>query len=253
MDPWLENPDVWRGLHALLIGYTVEQLQPQLLPRGYYADIEERVWLEEGGVYPDVTVSRYSAMSQSAAATVAIAQPVFIHRLEEELREGFVQIRERAGHRLITSIEILSPVNNSHSKGRRLFMKKQRELRVGGINLVEIDLLRQGRHALTAPQRSLDALKPWDYVVGVWRPNKTDHEVYPVALRERLPGIGIPLKADEVDAALDLQAALDRAYDVGPYRVKLDYARPPAVPLSEEDAAWADQLLRQTGLRKSAS
>jgi hypothetical protein len=253
MDPWLETPDVWRGLHALLIGYTVEQLQPQLIPRGYYADIEERIWLEEGGVYPDVTVVRYSTSQPAATATVATSKPLLIHRLEEEMREGFVQIREKAGHRLITSIEILSPVNKSHSKGRRLVRKKQRELRAGGINLVEIDLLRQGRHALTAPQRLLDALKPWDYVVGVWRPKVTDHEVYKIMLRDRLPCIGVPLKAGDEDVPLDLQAVLDRAYDVGPYRVKLDYARPPLVSLNEDDAAWADQLLRKTGLRKSAS
>lgn len=251
MDPWLENPDVWRGLHALLIGYIVEQLQPQLIPRGYYADIEERVWLEEGGVYPDVTVTRYSADSSPSAATAVAPRPVFIHRFEEELREGFVQIREKSGHRLITSLEVLSPVNKSHSRGRRLFMRKQRDLRASGVNLVEIDLLRHGRHALTVPQRSLELLRPWDYMVCVWRPKATDHEVYPIGLRAPLPYINLPLKHGDEDVVLHLQATLDRAYDTGPYRVKTDYARPPVVPLNEQDAAWSDHILRSVGLRVS--
>ena len=253
MDPWLESPAVWRGLHALLIGYSVEQLQPQLIPRGYYADIDERIWLEEGGIYPDVTVVRYSATPHAAATSTLVAdEPVRVQRFEEELREGFVQIREQASHRLITSIEILSPVNKSRSKGRRLFKRKQRELKKGKVNLVEVDLLRQGRHTLSVPFLLLETIRPWDYMVCVLRPNQKEYELYPTSLRARLPRISVPLKAGDEDVFLDIQAALNRAYQVGPYLVKLDYTRPPAVSLNEEDAAWADELLRQAGLRKSA-
>jgi hypothetical protein len=250
MDPWLENPSVWRGLHALLIGQSLEQLQPQLKPRGYYADIEERVWLEEGPAYPDVTIIRRPAKAQTPSGAVLVAdEPIMVQRFEEEVREGYVQIREQAGHRLVTSIEILSPVNKSRSRGRRLFRKKQRELQKAGINLVEVDLLRQGRNAMAVPSNLLETVKPWDYLICLWRPNRADFEVYPIELRARLPRVRIPLKATDPDATLDLQAVLDRAYDIGPYPEKLEYARPPLVPLREPDVEWADELLRKSGHR----
>jgi Protein of unknown function (DUF4058) len=45
MDPYLENPQIWPGLHASLIVYLRDQLQPRLQPR-YVAVIGERVYLE---------------------------------------------------------------------------------------------------------------------------------------------------------------------------------------------------------------
>ena len=41
MDPYLEDPAVWPGLHDSLIVYTRDALQPLILPR-YYVEIRER-------------------------------------------------------------------------------------------------------------------------------------------------------------------------------------------------------------------
>jgi hypothetical protein len=35
----------------------------------------------------------------------------------------------------------------------------------------------------------------------------------------------------------------------GRYGVSIDYRRPPELPLENDDAAWADELLRSKGLR----
>ena len=73
-------------------------------------------------------------------------------------------------------------------------------------------------------------------------------EVYRVPLRERLPIIPIPLRETDPDAVLDLQAILDQCYENGGYD-DLNYAVDPDPPLDPEDAAWADTLLREKGLR----
>src|SRR5438132_10376997 len=45
MDPYLENPPLWSGVHASLIVYIRDHLQPLLRPR-YIAAVEERIFLE---------------------------------------------------------------------------------------------------------------------------------------------------------------------------------------------------------------
>ncbi len=42
MNPYLEDPEGWRGLHTRFITYVADALQPQLGP-GYFAFIEETV------------------------------------------------------------------------------------------------------------------------------------------------------------------------------------------------------------------
>jgi len=42
MDPYLEDPQIWSGVHTTLIVYIRNQLQPRLRPR-YIAAIEVRV------------------------------------------------------------------------------------------------------------------------------------------------------------------------------------------------------------------
>jgi hypothetical protein len=47
---------------------------------------------------------------------------------------------------------------------------------------------------------------------------------------------------------LNLQAVVDLAYENGDY-TDIDYRVPPVPPLKGEDAAWADELLREKGKR----
>src|SRR5690349_18325078 len=60
MDPFLEDPGYFHPIHQRLIAYVSEQLQP-LLPEPYYAELEDRVWIEAAKPdqrVPDLNVVR---------------------------------------------------------------------------------------------------------------------------------------------------------------------------------------------------
>lgn len=256
MDPWLERGTEWPGFHDILIVKTVEVLQPQLRSRGYYANPGERDWLTEPGrpIYPDVvTIQRRTRRPRSADSLIALAEPdepVRIPRTEVEVHEWFVEICDAANNVLVTGIEFLSPANKFDPDGRALYRRKQLETAEAGVHLVEIDLLRGGPHILDIPGDVVYGLRPWDYLANIVRRGARAYEVYPIQIRDRLPRLRIPLKADDEDATLDLQEVFDRSYDVGPYPDRLNYSVPPVPPLSPEDDTWADQLLRTNGLRE---
>jgi hypothetical protein len=72
--------------------------------------------------------------------------------------------------------------------------------------------------------------------------------MYRLSLRERLPAIWIPLRASDADVSLDLQSLVEKSYADGDYE-DIDYRCDPDPPLSSDDAAWADELLKTAGLR----
>ena len=59
----------------------------------------------------------------------------------------------------------------------------------------------------------------------------------------------MPLRFEDEGVAVDLQAVVNRVYEVGAYDRSLDYDRPPPTPVRREDAVWADRLLRKKKLR----
>ena len=64
---------------------------------------------------------------------------------------GCYKNRTAANNRIITSIEVLSPSNKAAGEGRREYLLERQELLRGGVNLVEIDLLRAGNPTLRLP------------------------------------------------------------------------------------------------------
>ena len=64
-----------------------------------------------------------------------------------------------------------------------------------------------------------------------------------------LVGVGRRMSPGDPDLALDLQALFNRCYDEGAYARRIDYAREPAPALADEDAQWADALLRAHRVR----
>ena len=74
-------------------------------------------------------------------------------------------------------------------------------------------------------------------------------EYFRIPLRERLPAIPIPLRRDDRDVALDLQALIDLCYESGRYGDDIDYREDPEPVLPADDAGWANALLREQGLR----
>jgi hypothetical protein len=253
MDPYLEKH--WGDVHQRLVTYACDQLQ-EYLPESLRARMEERVYVEfdepQRSLYPDVRVVESGQTGSTAAATLdtATAEPIVVPMPIEPLTESCIEIVDVAsGHRLVTVIEVLSPANKSSSRGRRLYRKKQRELRKGKVSLVEIDLLRAGRRVLSVPTALIPRSHRSQYQVCVRRGWKVlEVEVYRVALREPLPTIRVPLRPDDVDVPLKLQALIEECYRKGRYD-DLDYKQPPEPPLESEDAAWAEELLKSRGLR----
>lgn len=252
MNPYLEDPAIWPGFHTLLIAEITRLLQPLLNARGYYANSDERVWLAEAPrtFFPDVAVvEAQKPLNPAAVAVLEVDEPLHLKSLEIEGRERFLDIFDSSGNQLITSIEVISPSNKAPTQGRELYIQKQREVRDAQVNLVEIDLLRTGQQVVDVPRSLLSGVPGWDYIVHIGRVQATDYEVYLIQLRDRLPRVRIPLKAGEPDVALDLQLAVNAAYNIGPYELRLNYNRPPEPPLDAQDTKWAIQLLEQQRLK----
>jgi hypothetical protein len=259
MDPYLEDADMFPSLHGNLVFAIQELLQPQL-PEPYFAKTNERVWVEMTTRYiePNVDVfatshRRKRARPGSGGIAVADARqvrPVVVTVPHDERRETQVDIWTRRGSkkRLVTTIEILSPSNKTPGQhGRDLYLKKQREILDSQVHLVEIDLLRGGVHTTAVP---LDWARrtagPFEYHVCIHRfDNLEDYFVYPIQLPEPLPEIAIPLLPGDGDVRLDLQAAMNRAYDAGPYRREIDYAKDKITPpLRPPLVKWAKSVVR---------
>lgn len=144
-----------------------------------------------------------------------------------------------ADRSLVTAIEVLSPTKQDRSTGRADYLAKRQRVFQSDAHLIEIDLLGAGRRLPMS-----DPIPPTDYCMLV---SRADHrpmaEVWPVSVRQRLPILPGPLLPGDADALLDLQRALSTMYDTWAYDLELDYTRPPPVPLTGDDAAWAAGLL----------
>lgn len=257
MDPFLEEPEMWPSVHSRLITYCADALN-QDMPKGYFATIEERVFLVEPPQtrYPDVHVvkQRRKSKTKDDSATVAVLEADPSLEIEfppTEFREPFIEIHlARKPGSLVAVIEVLSPTNKNPGDGRDLYLAKQEELRGSTAHMIEIDLLRAGRHTVMVPRDRLDA-NGWDYLVclhkGGWG-NK--FRVWATALAERLPRFAVPLAGKDADVILDLQALVDRCYDAGRFAERVDYRGACPGPLTKKGAKWVDDCLRKRKLRR---
>lgn len=266
MDPYLENPVMWPDLHHSFITYARAALRA-VLPPGYIAVVEERVYVipsrrnAERSLVPDVFVRpRPTKRSGQEIGSVALAEASdapHIVRVSPaggvEQREGYIQIVDaRDREHVITTIELLSPTNKTAGHpGHSVYVRKQQAILGSDAHLLEIGLLRAGEHTVAVPLSTLAAeCGDWDYLVCLHRVPRTDeYEVWPVRLQQRLPCVRVPLEAGLPDVSLNLQAVLNRCYEEAGYGDMIDYGQLPTPTLNVEDAAWAEGLLRESGLR----
>jgi hypothetical protein len=254
MNPFFELQ--WRDAHARLLTYVHDALQERL-PSDLVARTEEDVIAIGAGqratIYrPDVQVREPGTLKEPAQVHAASAPPdttatepirVF---LDEEV-DRWLEIRDTTG-RLITVIELLSPSNKLESAERDRYFLKGRSLISAGVNVVEIDLVRQGASVFAAPVRKVIKEAGACYGVCVFRASRpVEREVYPVRLRERMPVIRIPLRVSDPDVALDLQPLIDQCHERGRYHL-INYRLTLDPPFAPEDAAWVNQVLRDNNL-----
>lgn len=248
MDPYLEGY-LWPDVHHRLATQISDQLNPLLRPR-YVARIEIQVVVDDepqgeiGIMYPDVEVVRAKRQSQTPASPssvnggVLVAEPqaatpasVSIELPEPEVRLSTVEIYDTAENQLVTSIEILSPVNK-REPGLSKYREKWRQLRRSYVNLIEIDLLRRGQRTIDHPKIP-DSL----WRVSLQRAGSISYHVWALNLNDSLPIIPVPLREPDADVTLDLGLALHTIYDRAAYDLSIDYAdAPPPPPLPSDDS-----------------
>ncbi len=150
MDPYLECPALWPGLHDKLVFCFVEALNI-MLPTDYVSDIEHRLYIthRDNRIIPDVTTfcSRSKERATVGSGGVAMMSradaPQILITEREEVSEPFVEIRSLTEpKKVVTVIEVLNHSNKKlGSEGRESYLTKQGEVLRSDVNLLEIDLL----------------------------------------------------------------------------------------------------------------
>lgn len=135
MNPYLENPELWSEVHHRLITAIADDIGPHIRPK-YRVAIEKRTYLSDGedsifvGI-PDVAVLSQRATSATPLTTTLPVQEESVTvtlPMPEEIREGYLEIREVATGQVVTAIEVLSPANKRAGKGREAYETKRREV-----------------------------------------------------------------------------------------------------------------------------
>ena len=254
MDPYLEHPSLWPDVHTALINEIRYVLTPLLSPR-YTARLDVHVMVDHitdpdeiAVIVPDVAVLEPPRAPAAPHAATAIAPAPFqmANVLTTPVRQATLEIRTVSDARLVTVIELLSPVNKRPTDDR--YRHKRERLLDRDVHLLKIDLLRRGRRI-----RLLHPLPEAPYYVLLSRGSRRPWcDVWPIQLSDPLPVIPVPLLGDDPDVPLDLGGALAAIYDRARYDLSIDYTAAPFPPLAEEDAAWADSRLREQGLRPAS-
>jgi hypothetical protein len=248
MDPYLEGR-LWPDLHQALAAKLRQLLAPLVAPK-YVARLEISIVhdtspeKEAGIMYPDLEVLleggadlplatggsslRDTAATQITPFTLTVpALPAMRVKLVS------VQLRTVERDRLVTSIEILSPINKRRP-GLSAYRRKRLTLIGEGVHLVELDLLRRGRRVVPGK-----GVPPCHYLLACTRAGLTHTELWPLSVRNQLPVLPVPLLKPDPDVALQLGDALAAVYDEARYDLSIDYAsQPPPPEFAPAEADW---------------
>ena len=253
MDPYLENPDLWRELHNRLIVAIAIAISPPLRPK-YRVAIEKRAYLSDGDDSVDVVIPDVSTVSQkliapqrsSTMTLAAVSESVTVTLPSpEEIRESYLEIREVETGYVVTAIELLSPTNKRGGEGRRAYQNKRKKILATLTHLVEIDLLRSGQ-----PMPMRGEIPETDYRILVSRSqSRPQAQLYTFSVRQEIPKFFLPLQSEDSEPIIDLQYLLNQVYDQAGFDLAIDYSQKPVPSLKSKDRDWGEELLRERGLR----
>jgi len=247
MDPYLEHPDLWPDVHNRLITAISDHLSPGLAPR-YYVALERRTYFLEPDdlevVFvgrPDVSVigtsppasARPASQTGRDVAVLDVEVPLL-----DEVGESFLEVRQAGSHQVVTVLELLSPANKLHRRGRADYEAKRLNIFQSRTSLVEIDLLRSGdpMPLVREPPRS-------HYRILVSRGERRPRaQLHRFSVRDPIPKFQLPLLQGDVEPEVDLGAILHALYERARFDLRLDYSQPCVPPLSDEDASWGKGL-----------
>lgn len=246
MDPYLEGSE-WTSVHHALSMAIARQLAPKVRPKYivrteecFVIDFIDGVALSQS-IYPDLSISEAPAAynligSADTPVQLATIMPTRVPHLT-------VHIQTVSRRELVTAVEVLS-LTNKRNPGYEAYLSKRSRILLSPAHLLEIDLLREGRRI---PMQH--PLPPAPYFIFLSRAEKRPIlDVWPVRMTDPLPPIPVPLLPEDADVVLDLQQALSTMYDELGYDLSIDYTQPPEIPLPQETAVWATNLLQTAGL-----
>jgi Protein of unknown function (DUF4058) len=254
MNPYLEHPALWSEVHELLIVAIFDALNPQLRPK-YRVAIEQRVYqnTEDDSLLvgiADVAVQSTQTATQAETANIAVVSPpiqatTVTIPMPNRIKESYLEVRDLATREVVTAIEVLSPKNKRPGEGRRAYEKKRLRVLGSSTNLVEIDLLRDGK-----PMQILHNDVQSHYRILVSRgKQRPQADLYAFNLQNIIPCFPLPLREEDREPLLNLQTLLNQLYDRASYDLVVDYSRESVPALLEADTVWLDSLLREKGLR----
>jgi Protein of unknown function (DUF4058) len=249
MDPYLEHPALWPDVHNRLIAALADDLSERVAPR-YYVGLERRTYLLKADDL--VFVGRPDlAMAPASGPPVVAPQPATTSTLvlevdvpmQDEVSENFLEIHEVKTGKLITIVELLSPVNKLHKQGREEYERKRGYVFRSWTSLVEIDLLRAGE-----PMPVIGAQVKSDYRIlvspGLQRPRAA---LIAFMLRQPMPAFTLPLLPGDAEPEVTLNHILHDLYRRARFDLRLDYTQLPVPPLAEADRVWAQELIQASG------
>lgn len=254
MNPYLEHPEIWPGVHHWLIVELARSLSPQLRPK-YRAAVEVRLYETIGeksllvGI-PDLTVKGSQTTTEQPMTNVAVApsppQPQTVQvPVPETIKQGYLEVREVATGEVVTVIEILSLINKRSGEGRQDYETKRNKIFGSSTHLVEIDLLRKGK-----PLPIYHSNSQTHYRILVSRGDRRPQaDLYAFNLRDTIPSFPLPLKSGDREPFVDLQVLLNNVYDQASYDLAIDYTQEPIPPLLADDHVWVNTLLTEQQLQ----
>ena len=280
MNPYVEGFGLWPSFHSRMITYLSDALGIRLRPE-YRVNLEERVYVlmdpdgngnGSGGArignglrVPDVAV--LTAVGVGVGASTGADTDIAVSAGGGDLRfpaparskdaidvqlpftdlfkERYIEVRRVSNRELIAVVELLSPTNKT-SKGWEEYLAKRAAVLSSPTHLVEIDLLRAGRR-----MPIIGDVPDTHYRILVANAHRTEPiaTLYAFGIRDAIPDFVMPLAQADEGIAINLNPIVNMVYANGGYDLDLDYGQDPEPPLSDDDRAWIDQLLREQGLR----
>ncbi|HLX61085.1 MAG TPA: DUF4058 family protein [Planctomycetota bacterium] len=258
MDPFIEAANMWSSVHHHLISEICSAIN-LALPAKYVATVEERCYPADEGLemYPDIKIQSVSEEQavygevRKRVAAMRLPEPIEIEAATRKFRVYFLRVVcANDTSRVVAEIEVFSPANKKSGNGRTSYLEKQRTLLNSNTHFLEIDLLRDGQHTIACPKSELQKYGIWDYATCLHKGDAGDKfNVWLGTLRHKLPVVHIPLEKPKDEVSFDLQAIFNKCYDGCAIAKRVKYSRPAVPPLSPEDAAWANEILKEKNLR----
>jgi hypothetical protein len=161
----------------------------------------------------------------------------------DEVEECYLEVRDVESGTLVTLLELLSPGNKLHRRGREDYLVKRQEVFATRTSFVEVDLLREGEPMpVEGPRHAAD------YRILVRRGSEgRKARLHLFSVRDPVPAVGVPLLPGDAEPELRVGDVLHGVYERARLDLRLDYSKDPVPPLAGESLAWAREVVAAAG------